>query len=129
MCRSDIMMMALDVSHSTFPHRRDLDLDLDLVRRPDLDLSAAGARNKRLRSAAEMTSSSPSSPLSRDAALGQSPSTRFAATSRGPFSKLKVEIFLCLLTNYSSFNRPNFTINTAPKRSLYGKTLQINEND
>ena len=82
---SDIMMMALDVTHSTFPHHRDLDLDL----RHDLDRSPAGSRNKRLRSATEVTSSSRDS--AEQSTVRVDSATRFAATSRGPFSKLKVD--------------------------------------
>jgi len=88
------MMMTLDVTHSTFPHRRDLDLD----RRPDLDRSAAGVRNKRLRSDAELTSSSSSSCRSRDVLEHCSGKVEPAAPSRGPFSKLKVDIEVIRIT-------------------------------
>jgi len=76
------MMMTLDVSHTSFHHRRDLDLDLDL--RPDLDRSVDGLRSKRLRSASEVTSSS----SSRDSVQA------FGTTPRGLFSKLKVDKYV-----------------------------------
>ena len=69
------MMMTLDVTHSTFPHHRDLDLDLDPVR-PDLDRSAAAGKRRLCGTTESMTSSS------RD---------HQSATSRGPFTKLKVD--------------------------------------
>ena len=83
------MMMTLDVTHPTFPHH--CDLDLDLHPRPDLDRSAAGKR--RLRSTTESMTSS-----SRDH------QSAAVATSHGPFTKLKVDHhIMCCNVYFMSF--------------------------
>ena len=102
------MMMTMHMSHSTFPHRPDLDRDLD-PGRPDTDRSAAadGQRNKRLRcstepsSSSSVASSSSSSAAAAAAAAGlcddalqSSGRVDHSTPPRGPFAKLKVG---CLL--------------------------------